>query len=63
METWYIFNEFRYAADKWEWAWRVDGAGRVDVAGRVEKGGTVDGTGRLAQLNFFVPLSTFKSLH
>ena len=38
-------------------------AGTVDGAIRVEKAGIVNGTGRVAQLIFFVPLPTFESLH
>ena len=47
-----------------EWMDRERGwARRADVAGRLEKTGTVDGVGKVAQLNFFVPLPTFESLH
>ena len=74
METWYVFNKIRYAADKWEWVGRLDEAGTVHGAARVngqaerigrESGwaGTVDGAGRVPQLFFLIPLPTFESIH
>ena len=49
---------------KGEWMGRERGwARRVDGARRLEMTGTVDGAGKVAQVNFFVPLPTFESLH
>ena len=36
-KTWHNFNKFRYAAEKWEWARRVDGLGGMDGTGRIDR--------------------------
>ena len=36
-KTRHKFNKFRYAAEKWEWARRVDGLGRMDGTGRIDR--------------------------